>query len=197
MICSTQIQGVIDLLHLYIIQPSLVCYPLRGTDIVSGPLPRHLACSVHTHTHTTHHTPRLSVPQNAILFTHLDLIVLPHCQCIRLVWLVTCEPVNVLQLEQWPKNICVIVQSIEGKICNTTFYRGLSVDFGVEWVSQLFHILQVLGSDLSPETGYWKSSDFLRFHKPPPPPSPSKMPGRDLKWGHCHFLPHPVHFIIK
>lgn len=75
MFCSTQIQGVIDLLHLYIIQPSLFCYPLRGTDIVSGPLPCHLACSVYTHTHT----PRLSVPKNAILFTDLDLIVLPHC----------------------------------------------------------------------------------------------------------------------
>jgi hypothetical protein len=71
-ICSTQIQGPIDWLHLCITQPSLrVCYPVRGTDIVSGLMPRHLACNVYT--------PRLFVLQNAILFTHIDLLVLPHC----------------------------------------------------------------------------------------------------------------------
>jgi hypothetical protein len=163
MIFSTQIQGVTDLLRPYIIQPSLVCYLVQGTDIISGPLPHHLACSVHTHTHTHTHT----TPLCATKFHPFHTLRPDRPASLLMYQIGLDEPVTRLQLEQWTNNI----------LCDSSFHIRHNMQYELEWrivwwrrcrmgVTAL-HILQVLGSNLGPETGYWKSSDFLPFYKPP------------------------------
>jgi len=109
---------------------------------------------------------------------------------------VACEPVNCLQLEQWPKNI----------LYDSSFHRRHNMHY--ELLSRIVFWLRCRMSVIavSYSAGPWlKSQSRHRLLKKfwfctvpyTAPPPPSKVPGRNLKWGHCHFLSPPLHFIIK
>jgi hypothetical protein len=61
-----------------------------------------------------------------------------------------------------------------------------TLNFAVEWLASLLSIWKVLGSNITPGTGY---PEFFVV-------SLRQMPEEHLKLGHDCFLPHIFHFII-